>query len=42
MAELLAHVAKKGTRTMRQEILELVENGTTSIEEAIKILYTIE
>lgn len=42
MEKLLDHVREKGSRTMRQEVLELVENGTTSIEEAIKILYTIE
>lgn len=42
METLVAHVAKKGTRTMRQEILELMDQGLTSIEEAVKILYTIE
>lgn len=40
--KMTKYVASKGTRTMRQEVLELVNKGTTSIDEAINILYTID
>lgn len=38
--EMRTYVEGKKYRTMRHEVLELVEQGTTSIEEAIKILFS--
>lgn len=39
---LSSYVANKGTINMREEVLSLMSEGVTSIDEAIKILYTID
>lgn len=40
--KLIEYVGSKNMITMRDEILRLVREGTTCINEAIKILYTVE
>ncbi len=40
--DLKKYAATKNLRTLRDEVLDLVENGKTSIEEAVRILFTAE
>ncbi len=42
MEDLKKYAATKDLRTLRDEVLELVEAGKTSIDEAVRILYTAE
>ena len=42
MDDLKAYAEAKDLRTLRDEVMDLVENGKTSIEEAVRILYTAE
>ena len=40
--DIRAYIATKKIRTMRDEVLDLLRNGTTTIDEAINILYTVD
>ena len=40
--ELKKYAATKNLRTLRDEVLDLVNDGRTSIEEAVRILFTAE
>ena len=42
MDDLKAYAEAKDLRTLRDEVMDLVESGKTSIEEAVRILYTAE
>lgn len=42
MDDLKAYAEAKNLRTLRDEVMDLVESGKTSIEEAVRILYTAE
>ena len=40
--ELKKYASTKNLRTLRDEVLDLVNDGRTSIEEAVRILFTAE
>ncbi len=40
--ELKQYASEKHLRTLRDEVMDLVVQGTTSVEEAVRILYTAE
>jgi type IV pilus assembly protein PilB len=42
MDELMQYAVEKKLRTLREEVMDLVNAGTTSIDEAVRILYTAE
>ena len=42
MDDLKAYAEAKDLRSLRDEVMDLVESGKTSIEEAVRILYTAE
>ncbi|MDD4642889.1 MAG: ATPase, T2SS/T4P/T4SS family [Erysipelotrichaceae bacterium] len=42
MDAMVDYVAKEKTRMLKDEVMELIEKGTTSVEEGIRILYTID
>jgi type IV pilus assembly protein PilB len=42
MEELRAHAKVKGMRTLKDEITELIEQGVTTVEEGLRILYSVE
>lgn len=42
MEELKRYAATKNLRSLRDEVLDLVKSGKTSIEEAVRILYSVE
>lgn len=39
---LKSYIEDKGVRTMKTEVMELVDAGITTIEEAVKILYSVD
>jgi type IV pilus assembly protein PilB len=40
--KMLSYVTEQKTRMLRDEVLELINAGTTSVEEGIRILYTLD
>jgi type IV pilus assembly protein PilB len=42
MDDLMQYAVEKKLRTLREEVMDLVNAGTTSIDEAVRILYTAE
>jgi type II secretory ATPase GspE/PulE/Tfp pilus assembly ATPase PilB-like protein len=42
MDQLKAYAAEKKMRMLRDEVMELIEKGITSVEEGIRILYSTE
>lgn len=42
MDEMKAYIEEQGIRTMREEVMDLVKEGTTTVEEAVKILYSTD
>lgn len=42
MDDLRKYASTKNLRTLRDEVLDLVKSGKSSIEEAVRILYSVE
>lgn len=42
MEELRTHAKAKGMRTLKDEITELIEQGVTTVEEGLRILYSVD
>jgi type II secretory ATPase GspE/PulE/Tfp pilus assembly ATPase PilB-like protein len=42
MDQLKAYASEKKMRMLRDEVMELIEKGLTSVEEGIRILYSTE